>query len=161
MAGGTLDAAGGGDSDGVVNPDDSEVNASCDSNSMAESYLLDASLDEVCRVKAIGRNGPVATSGMGRADSEEFQGMAIPRMSAFEVVVFFQILLVELYCLPLVLPSRVSPTVSLTWEKMFFIKFFHRWRSKRSCLLISSLLLHYIKSSFIASVYFAIGSWLG
>ena len=35
-----LDEAGGGDSesDGVANPDDSEVKASCDSNSMAESY---------------------------------------------------------------------------------------------------------------------------
>ena len=39
-----LDEAGGGDSesDGVANPDDSEVKASCDSNSMAESYLRSA-----------------------------------------------------------------------------------------------------------------------
>ena len=65
--------ASGGDSDGVANPDDSEVKASCDSNSMAESYLLDVGLDEVCRVKAIGRNGPVATSGTGRAGSREWQ----------------------------------------------------------------------------------------
>ena len=39
-----MDEAGGGDSesDGVANPDDSEVKASCDSNSMAESYLRSA-----------------------------------------------------------------------------------------------------------------------
>ena len=70
--------------------------------------------------------------------------MVVQRPS--EVFALSQILLVGLYCLPLVLPSRVSPTVSLTWENMFIIEFVHRWRSEGSCLPISSLLLHYIKS---------------
>ena len=137
-----LDAAGSGDSGGVANPDDS-ITASCDSYSMAESYLLDVGLDdEVGRVKAFGGNGPVATSGTGRAGPEEM-GMAATRF--FVMCALFQILLVGLYCLPLVLPSRVSPTVSLTWENMFIIEFVHRWRSEFCCSL-RSLLLHHIKS---------------
>ena len=68
---------------------------------------------------------------------------------AFAAVAIFQILLVGLYCLPLVLPDRVSivklfvhPSVMklASWENLF-IEPVHRWRAGRTC----SLLLHYIK----------------
>ena len=101
------------------------------------------------------RVGSSSRPGPGRADSEEISSRMAKSHEmhiiddAFAAVAIFQILLVGLYCLPLVLPDRVSimklfvhPSVMklASWENLF-IEPVHRWRAGRTC----SLFLHYIK----------------
>jgi hypothetical protein len=101
------------------------------------------------------RCGSEAASGPGLANSDKdtLRMAKSPYMhvveDAFAAIAIFQILLVGLYCLPLVLPDRVSimslfvhPSVMklASWENLF-IESVHRWRAGRTC----SLFLHYIK----------------
>ncbi len=101
------------------------------------------------------RCGSEAASGPGRAYSDKDTSRMAKNPNihvvddAFAAIAIFQILLVGLYCLPLVVQDRVSimrlfvhPSVMklASWENLF-IEPFHRWRAGRTC----SLFLHNIK----------------
>jgi hypothetical protein len=137
----------------------------CDSDTTAGGTLVKAAsgdskavsvgVPDVILLVAACRCGSEAASGPGRANSDKDTSRMAqsPDMHvvdyAFAAIAISQILLVGLYCLPLVLPDRVSimrlfvhPSVMMlaSWENLF-IEPVRRWRAGRTC----SLFLHYIK----------------
>ena len=143
--------------DGVVDGCDSDITTggtvvkavSSDSKAVSVGVSVVTWSEAACRCGSAAAPGPV------RADSEEISSRMAKSHEmhiiddAFAAVAIFQILLVGLYCLPLVLPDRVSimklfvhPSVMklASWENLF-IEPVHRWRAGRTC----SLFLHYIK----------------
>ena len=136
----------------------------CDSDTMAGGTVIKAASSDSQAVSvnvsdvtwsAAAWCGSEAAPGPGRADSDEINSRMAKSHEmhiiddAFAAIAIFQILLVGLYCLPLVLPDRVSimklfvhPSVMklASWENLF-IEPVHRWRAGRTC----SFFLHYIK----------------
>jgi len=130
------------DSDGVAD--------GCDSDTAAGGTMIKAASSDS---KAVSMNvsdvtwsatawcGSEIAPGPGRADSDEINSRMAKSHEmhiiddAFAVIGIFQILLVGLYCLPLVLPDRVSimrlfhPGVMklASWENLFIEPFHRSW----------------------------------